>query len=370
MSAISDVQALYGGIQGTWVKSREHICSHFVMFIIVYVLRGATFPHIQVPMLSPNALLNNGWYKLATETGIIYASLLIPVLIVAGYASFISTASRFLLGMAMAIIPPLPKPNYFRIANSWMLEPLAILLKKEEFTLTDLVLKSSELVMRYQSMKNDIWENYQRSIYEVSKNSQIYLGDFLFFFLGWNLIFSLARHSSWLQDNSFLRYRVSLILIALIVMTWFRVAHAVAAVPALQLLYVSMMIRSDTQLAPLLDIPEESKEKIRNNIDDLLRRDKEVQKQGPSIARYALRNLGLKTRYAGKGLVGWLALIGLGRLYLKGERFETMQNTDELNFGTWTDNYKAYIFYKLIFRAQLTTKSIAAYLRFLVTGSP
>ena len=185
------------------------------MIIIVFVLFGATLPHIGVPALSPNVLLNNGWYKLAKETGIIYVSLLIPMLMVAGYASFVSTVSRFLVGMAMAFLPPLPKPNYFRIANSWMLEPLAILLKKEEFGLIDLALKSSELVMRYQSMKNDVWENYQRSIYEVGKNSQIYLGDFLFFFLGWNLLFSLARYSSWLQDNYFLRYRVSLILFAL-----------------------------------------------------------------------------------------------------------------------------------------------------------
>jgi hypothetical protein len=139
MSAISDVQELYSGLQGTWGKSREHIFAHFVFIFIVFGLFGANIPRLSLPPLNPTDLTENGWFKIAKDTGLIYVTLLIPVGLVAGYASLIRSTGRLMVGIAMAVVPPMFHEIYFSRSNIMLAEPLAILTKKDDFTFTDIL---------------------------------------------------------------------------------------------------------------------------------------------------------------------------------------------------------------------------------------
>lgn len=364
MSTISDVQELYCGLQGGWEKSREHIFAHSVFVFIVFVMFGAKIPEITLPSLNPADLVENGWFKFAKDTGLIFIILLIPVGLLAAYASLIRVAGRLMVGIAMAVMPPMIHTSYFDRSNIMLVEPLAILTKKDDFTFADMLSKSSDLLMRYQFQKNQAWENYQRAISNLSRNAQVYLGDFMLFFLGWNMIFSFARYSSWLRDIYPLKLKVSAVLLLLIIASWFRVSRAVSLMPRLQVSNVAIMVRADQDLTPFLDVSAEQREKVRARLYKLL---DEAQKQhGPSLVGILQREV---LTPLGEQVSSLFIVKQLKNVYLRGERLQYSDYNIMLSIEDWIRDYASFLFYKLINRLRLSGMTTVAYLKFIVTGS-
>jgi hypothetical protein len=86
----------------------------------------------------------------------------------------------------------------------------------------ELVEKANELAMTYQSKKNEQWENYQRSLSGLTKNATLYLGDLLFFLVGWIALFRMFPHSAWVHINGPRFWPVSFTLLCLAWFAWFQ----------------------------------------------------------------------------------------------------------------------------------------------------
>src|ERR1041385_7503293 len=95
MSVLSDVQQLYGSLQTTWEQSRAHLVAHAVLAFVVFLVCGAALPQIAAPHVEPKEIMNNDWFKLAKDTGLIYVALAIPFLAIAAYLALLGKLGQF-----------------------------------------------------------------------------------------------------------------------------------------------------------------------------------------------------------------------------------------------------------------------------------
>jgi hypothetical protein len=106
MSTLSDVQALYGSVRETWAKSYAHVISHVVLAAVVFWIGRATMPEISVGPIDPKLVFESDWFKLAKDSGIVYVSFVIPIVILAAYATLLRSVGRLLVVMLIAIFNP------------------------------------------------------------------------------------------------------------------------------------------------------------------------------------------------------------------------------------------------------------------------
>src|SRR5262249_43094242 len=151
--------------------------------------------------IDPKQLSDSEWFKLAKDTGLLYVSLAIPVVMLAAYAGLLRAGGKWLVAIVMLVLPPSSRSNRYRLLTPEILEPLALTLEKSHFQLADLENKSSEFVFKYQSQKDERWHNFQESISKLTKNAPIYLGDFLLFLLFWVALFKLLPRAPWIEAN-------------------------------------------------------------------------------------------------------------------------------------------------------------------------
>jgi len=311
MSTLSDVQALYGSVQDTWTKSRAHVIAHLVLAGVVFGICGATIPELAVPAIDPKQVSDNGWFKLAKDTGIVYVFFVVPLLLLAAYAALLRAGGQLFVFMTMVVLPPSPRENRHRLLTPPTLEPLALTFEKSDFDLNDLQKKASELVLKYQSRKSGQWESFQETINKLTKNAQVYLGDFLFFLFVWVALFKLLPQTSWVQTNEGCFWPVVLVLSVLAWFAWFRVSRAIAIVPSLLLMYVSMEIRADPDMKITLDVSEEKRESVTQKLEELL-----VKQQERAVSRAVITwfhhvqsRFGQENTRGRRGNAGsWLAL--------------------------------------------------------------
>lgn len=89
MSTLSDVEALYGSVRVTWAKSQTHIVAHLVFAAVVFWICGASVPDLQVTVPAANSITENAWFKLAKDTGVVYATFVLPVVALAVYGTLL-----------------------------------------------------------------------------------------------------------------------------------------------------------------------------------------------------------------------------------------------------------------------------------------
>ena len=131
MSTLSDVQALYSSVRGTWTKSRADIIAHAVLAVVVFWICGATIPRMSVWDIDPKQISNSEWFKLAKDTGIIYVAFVIPIVIVTVYAALLRTGGALLVFIVTLIVrPPQRSRSQYRLLTPSALEPLALTLQK------------------------------------------------------------------------------------------------------------------------------------------------------------------------------------------------------------------------------------------------
>jgi hypothetical protein len=357
-------------VRGTWTKSRAHIISHVLLALVLFVICRATFPEVTIPSVDAKTLTENDWFKLAKDTGLIYAVLLVPIVAVAIYGACLRLVGRMLVAVAFLIFPPSSRRSPFRLLTNEALEPLALTLKKDDFDWTDLGNRAAELVLKYQSKKSEAWENYQSSIERLTKNAQVYLGDLLVFALFWICLFLFAPLVPWVQQNRGHFWSVVFILLALAWIAWFRVARAVAVVPSLLLIFVSTMVRTDPDMAPLLDVNLETRDRLRNKLDQLLRENKNAADFGPSLRGFVTHRLGLlrsndnsKSSTRRKGFP-------FRAVYQRGSRFSWDRKQYEQYDDQWIMGYLSYLYYRFHYRVSNFVRTLGQLIRYIVTGAP
>src|SRR6266851_1621467 len=143
MSTIADVQELYGGVKETWAKSRPHVLTHVVFALVLLGICRVTLPAIPIPKVNPKQIMDNEWFKLAKETGLIYVSFVIPLVVIGFYAAVLRVLGRILVTTLFLLFPT--ERRNFRMVHAGVVEPVAVLLGREDFQLSDLVKKAAEL---------------------------------------------------------------------------------------------------------------------------------------------------------------------------------------------------------------------------------
>jgi hypothetical protein len=344
MSTLSDVQALYGSVRDTWAKSRADIIAHVALLFIVFVVCGASLPGTDILQLRPKELAENEWFKLAKDTGIIYASFVVPLILIAAYAALLRFLSQVFGAIAMMIFQPRVDRDRYRLLNPFILEPLALIVKNKDFTLADLTVKSTELIAKYQAKKSDAWASYERSIGNLSKNSQTYLGDFIAFIVAWILVFALAPSAPWAETNRSCFWPVLIMLICLAWFARFRVSRALSVLPSMMLMFASAMIRTDPDMTPLLEADDKHREAVRHRLGELLRAEQEADHR-PSLRRFLRYRAGLARTATGRGAVDRRGGFPFRQLYERGRSFSWDKERYERYDDRWLPGYLAYLYY-------------------------
>jgi hypothetical protein len=367
MSIFSDVLSLYGGVEDIWGKSRAHILAHVALVVVVFVICGVTVPEVTIP--TAKQITENEWFKLAKDTGLIYASFVFPVIVIAAYAEALRIAGIVLVPIVFGLTSPRQNP-LTRLGVSGLV-PLALTLKKKDFTISDLTNKAVEFSQKYQSKKTEGWDVYQKWIADLSKNSQVYFGDFLVFVLTWILLFKVTPQSAWTQANQPRFWPVTIVLTSLACFAGFRVSRVVATIPSLLLMYVSVMLPSDPDVAPLLEVTEEDRDHVRQRLKELLQKEQETADSRPSPRRFLSYRLGfgftLAAEEAGTGRQGGFPFRSF---YERGARFSWDKEQNERYDSQWLSGYLAYLYYRLHDRLSIFVKFLWVQIRFFVTGVP
>jgi hypothetical protein len=269
MSVISDVRELYGTLHTTWGKVRVHAISHTIFFVLVFWIGGLTLANFTLPNINAiNAkdILENDWFKLAKDTGLVYVALLLPVLFVSVYLTAFDLLGRILSGFFTILFLTAPKSRFSGISAS-ELAPIAMVMPNDEFELQHLLTKSIEIMFKFKEQKPQEWNVYQKALSRMTGNSLQYLGDFCTLLLLWIVLFVV--HSR-IKMNVTHFLPVCLILIAFIWFASMRASRALAVLPILQVKFVWAMIQTHPSLISPVDIADKDRQRRLLRLEKLL----------------------------------------------------------------------------------------------------
>jgi len=369
MNPISDIQALYGSVRGTWAKSQADLIAHVVLALVVFWICRATIPQAPISSIDPKQLAENDWFKLAKDTGLIYLSFIVPIVLITAYATLLRAGGRLMVFTVMVLFPRSLRRNQSRLLTPYAAELVALTVIPRDFSLTDLQLKTSELALKYQTQGNKQWEPFQRTLNDLTKNAQIYLGDFLLFLVGWIALFNFLPRASWVHANVACFWPVLLVLSALAWFAWFRVSNAIAYANKLLPLYVSMMIRVDPDMKAIMEKPEEERKRVTSRIEDLLREEQQRTESRPSLLGYISFELGLRGIASKHSDWSGYRVFPFPSLYVEGSRFEGNIGRHAQYDREWLTSYMAYLYYRLYERLRSLARSVLVLVRYIVTGA-
>jgi hypothetical protein len=226
------------------------------------------------------------------------------------------------------------------------------------------------LLRRFQGQRQGVFRARTSLISKLTKNSQLYLGDFLFFLLCWIALFKFLPKAPWIQANEARYWPVVLLLSVLPWFAWFRVARAIAVVPSLHLMYVSTMIRTDPDMKAVLEVSEEKRESVRRKLGELLGEAQERANTQPSLLGFITHKLGLVRKAAGDEEVKQHRGLPFPLLYEEGSRFAWGKASHAYDDRQWLAGYFAYLYYRLHRRLSDLARAVWQLVRLIVTGAP
>jgi hypothetical protein len=299
MSVISDVRELYGTLQTTWSKTRIHVISHAVFFILVFWIGGVTLTAPLLPHISAKDIADNDWFKLAKETGLIYVVLALPVVAASVYLTVFDLLGQ-IFSTAFSLLFLTPKPTPLTTLSAWELDPIAMSLPNDEFDLEQIFDELNRLTFKLREESLKEWSSYQEKVSRIAGNSTQYLGDFCTFLLLWIILSITRRSSSWIEMNGSNFWSISLALLALIGFASMRVSRALAAMPILQMRITLAMIQARPSLLSTVEITDERRGLRRDRLYNLLRRKKDEEDRAES-SRPSFRRVFAHTKTSTRG---------------------------------------------------------------------
>ncbi|HEV8577433.1 MAG TPA: hypothetical protein VGX68_00005, partial [Thermoanaerobaculia bacterium] len=344
MSTFSDVQELYGSVRSTWTKSQAHVVVHIGLLVLLFGFLHATLPALQIPQVDPKRLADNEWFTLAKDTGLIYVSFVVPVLIVAIYLALLRTVGQILATITLLFFPPPENRSRSRLLSVTALEPLAASLTTKDFTIGDLFQRASDVTLHATTKRDELWQSYQESIGKIARNSQTYLGDCLLFLLAWMSLFRLAHSSSWVIANKHTYWPVVLSLTFASWLSWFRVSRALAALPALQVLFASSMARLEPEVERVLDNADR-RDRIRERLYEILESERRQESSRPSVRKFVEFRLGIRGELEGDTPHSDRPLF-FPTIYSRGQSFRDHNDRqDPFKNPQWVQDYLAYLYF-------------------------
>jgi hypothetical protein len=303
MSMISDVRELYGTLQTTWSKTRVHVITHAFFFALVFWIGGATLANSSLPHISAKDIADNDWFKLAKDTGLIYAILALPIVAVSVYLTIFDVLGQsFSTAFAVFFLAP-ERTRVATALSASELEPIAMSLPNDDFDLAQVLAQLNGLTLKLREEAPKEWSSYEEMVSRISGNSMQYLGDFCTFFVVWMTLSIMRRSGSWIELNGLNFWSIGLVLLALIWFASMRVSRALTALPILQMKFTSAMIGAHPNLVSTGAITDEERDQRLQRLDNLVRAARDAEDLDKSSRPSFRRVFGLvkepaRSRYA------------------------------------------------------------------------
>jgi hypothetical protein len=368
MSAFSDVQELFGGLRTTWSESQGHIVSHAICTSMIFGLVGVTVPHVNLPNVSAKDIMDNDWYQLARGTGLIYLSVIIPLILLSVYLAILRFLGRFIV-VILTLLFYSPTPKFLRL-TAFDLTPVALTLEKS-FTLYDVWEKAESLSAFLGAQKSEIWESHQKFSGLLLRNRTQYLEDFGAFFIAWVVIFNVASHAEWTQANHKHFWIVVFALFALIVLSWLRVQSALELTKQTRFYALRAAIRSIEGLNKQTD--RDGERRVEERLQMLLEEEDVNWSRTFSIGRYFLWRI----RMGGKGPNTAPVDRDVIRMRASGRPFAELYRIGQDLAVTSKEAFRtkitvaelaAYFYYGLHNRIKLVGKTAWSAIRYIIIG--
>jgi hypothetical protein len=291
VTSLLNIDQLYGSLQSTWDKIRADVFSHFLLFLVLFGLVGVTVPTMSLPKISAQQLMGNDWFELAKETNLLFLVPIAAIVLIVLYGALLRIFSRFLVTLvAFVFLPQDYRPLLEKEIGKDHLLTIALTLDKDDFTLDDIFQRMGELLLLYTTKRKEEVQTYQKNIGKLSKNAYVYAGNASTFLVAWILLFVLLPNGSeWKLDNQHLFWPVTLLLMGAVVWTWMRTRRALFKTPILQIIYVSLLLRSDPDMKSDISQSNERYSQIWERLEKLLSDEEEKQQrssQGPSLIEF------------------------------------------------------------------------------------
>jgi hypothetical protein len=334
-----------------------------VFFALIFWLGGLTSAHFALPNISAKDITDNDWFKLAKDTGLVYLVILLPVVAVSIYLTVFELLGRLLSTIFTVLFSPERRFSYAALSAS-DLEPIALTLPNDDFTLHQIVARSYEMVFKFHEQNRNDWMEYQKELARLTGSSIQYLGDFCTLLLFWIVLFETRRTNSWIQLHGAHFWLICLILFALIWFASMRASSALAAQPIVQIMNVSAMMRTHPSVVPVDENAEDKRQDRRSRLDELLTAEKEREAQRTFAEPSFRRLFGLMTRPKHSYYIVLSDRDKLS-LYERGEKLRH-GSPDDLSFA----DVCAYKYYITCNRLKVTCHRVAMLLRYAIMGTP
>jgi len=130
------------------------------------------------------------------------------------------------------------------------------------------------------------------------------------------------------------------------------------------------MMRADPDMASVLEVPEEIRNRVRQRLDDLLQEEQKRADYRPSLRRFLCFRIGFQQApnhashsEAARGLP-------FPALYERGRRFSWNAERNQCYDTEWLSEYASYLYYRLYERVSHFTRSLWLLVRHIITGVP
>ena len=370
MSILTDVKDLYGTLETTWADSRAHAITHVTFVVVILWFSETGLPHLPTPSIDPKAISENDWFKLAKDTGVVYVALLIPIIALSIYSTILRVLGQIFLSVTSIFVMSGRIANPLSELSEYDLEPLALLVGKEDFKTSDLMEKAALLTFKYQSKKSELWTSYQKTLTALTQSSVQYFGDFSVFLLGWIIAFKLLPNSSWVTVNHRSFWPVTIILLILVSWSWLRVSRVLRFMPRLQLQAMAALAKFDPDTASLIETPRAERERVVQKLRELLgeERQREMKYRKISFREILLASFRPASKRSPstsfKMCRGW----PFAELYRNGERL--IQDMESPSQHLSAADIAAYLYYSFYERASRLAQVLRQLIKYFLFGTP
>jgi hypothetical protein len=249
-----DVTKAYESLQTLWTQIRADALSHLVVAFLVFRILGVTVPPIPWLHIDPDGVMENPYFRLAKESGLLLLVPLFAFLVIAVYASVLHALGNALFSLVLVLGP-------IR-GIRWVLSPMistkdltaiAATLDDENFTLGDIEQALPQLTSKYQVTRKDEFASYCQAFQKVSRNSARYFTNCLFFLCVWILIFLLSPpHNPWIEQTRHLFLRVAGLLAVLSAFGLWRTLSSVETTMAGMAIAAAWCVQTDPEFTAKL----------------------------------------------------------------------------------------------------------------------
>jgi hypothetical protein len=354
MAVLPKMNGIYESVSYTWYNFRADIISHFFLFFIMFKFIDVSLPEIPIPQIDPNQIIDNGWFKLAKESGILIFTPFLVIGLVIVYTVLFRALGMFTGSLLRSYIPifgmgfdPVSYVDFFA------LESIAMTLDNDRFQYYDISSKAHKLIELWRNEKNDQWQNIERTLHYEGSNIPVYVNNISSFLFIWIMLFLLLpENAKWKVENVEHFWTITLMLVFALIVAWSLMSKESHRMSVLTIEHVGFMLWRDPEVNSILDRYDEKRVKIRGRLKELRLKEESL----PSLRRFLWAMIQDSKPLSNNQYINYpdhpisierrLEGFPFPKLYRRGQRFEANTEHHQIYDDKWLSEYFAYIYYR------------------------